>query len=125
VVVSVPYTTLRLWPRRPDYGRVVSPEGRIHTGIPARWAQRVRWPLRLARAAANRRWSHLLTLPGTRLVAPDDVSAHHWDAGDARTSIAHLERDFGSLATMDRVVVSRSSNAVFFVLRRQDDRARG
>lgn len=115
VIVSVPYTTARLFPRRPDYGRFVSPEGRLHTGVPARWGHRVLWLGTLVRAVARRELRDV-GRPGKRDVAPDDVSLHHWDLGDAATSIRRVRRDLSRIATVTSLVRRRDTNCVFLML---------
>src|SRR5256885_1066493 len=72
LLVSLPYSTLRLFPPRRDYGRVISCEGRLHTHIPFYYLHTLLWPVRLLyRLAWNRRGLQdaLCTWPGRRDVS--------------------------------------------------------
>ena len=106
LVMSVPYSTVRLFPRRPDYGRFVSPEGRLPLGVPLRWLYR----LLPARSA---------TIPP---YPRDRVDVHHWDLGFEGSTRKRLRRLLSEVYTIEGEVARRDTNCVFWVLA---PRARG
>ena len=118
VVISVPYTTTRLFPSTPDYGRIVSCKGHIYTGIPGRWWQRIRWPLRLVVRLARGQGQRAFEKPSYKDIPRDEINVHHWDLGDAKTSIRKVRTDLSKLAEVVSTDVRRNTNCVFYVLRR-------
>jgi len=115
LVISVPYTTVRFFTRRPDYGRIVSCEGQLHTGIPVRWWEVVRWPVRAIVRLARGDGAAVFAPPGMPIHPPDpkDVSVHHWDA--AGRPIRGIRDDFRRLGGVS-VRVHRDTNCAFFTI---------
>jgi SAM-dependent methyltransferase len=102
IVVSLPYSTVRLFPPRPDYGRFVSCEGRVHTGIPVRVAYRLLHPFR-----------------GQTVVQYDDnrFDVHHWDLGFKGSSRRQVRRMIETNFDITDERAHRDTNCVFYVLR--------
>ena len=123
LVVSVPYSTVRLFPPRATYGRIVSCEGRVLTHIPLHAADVVVWPARalyqlLVQRTGLRQALARRTLP----TYPDDCfDVHHWDLGIAPTTRRVVRQIFKKTfdVTDERPYVN--TNCVFFTLRPRPD----
>jgi methyltransferase family protein len=119
LVVSLPYSTVRLFPPRTTYGRIVSCEGRLHTRVPLYVADRLLWPLRaghrlLVGRVGIRRALEARTMPAY----PDDrFDVHHWDLGVAPTTRSAVRRIFQKQFVIADERAYVNSNCVFFVLR--------
>ena len=122
LVISMPYPTIRLFPPRPKYGRIISCEGRLFTYLPwqlyrdafnfLRFLKRV-WRYRFRIALA---WHAAFKKPEW---PSDKVDVHHWDlsqSGTGREQVKHiLSRQ---LTFMDEKIYI-NTNCVFFILRRR------
>jgi len=119
LVVSLPYSTLRLFPPRRDYGKVISCEGRLQTHIPLHYIHRLLWPLRVLYRLAVQRHALRSALASVIPSYPDDkFDVHHWDLGVAPTTRRFVRK----VLQTQFVIVSEkayvNTNCVFFVLRK-------
>ena len=121
LLVSVPYSTIRLFPSRPDYGRFVSCEGRIPTHIPYTVVQVLR---------TFRRGLYRLLLQGRIKDAfevcrifpdyPDDkYDAHHWDVGVWPTTRSAIRKIFQDHFTLLEEKAYVNTNCVFYILQKR------
>lgn len=118
-LISLPYSTIRLFPPRPDYGRVVSCEGRLPTGIPIRYYDYARWPVRVLYRLARGDRRRALQPPGMSPQPEDRFDLHHWDLGYGATSVRRTARVFAEVFDVERIVPYRNTNCVFYVLSRK------
>jgi hypothetical protein len=119
LVVSLPYSTLRLFPPRSDYGRVVSCEGRLHTHIPLYYIHGLLWPLRVLYRIAFKRYALSNALAESVIpIYPDDTfDVHHWDLGVWPTTRRRVKEVLGGQFAIVSEKVYVNTNCVFFVLR--------
>jgi SAM-dependent methyltransferase len=119
LVTSMPYSTVRLFPPRSTYGRVISCEGRVHTHVPLHVADVMIWPLRaLYRALVQRSGlRHALAQRTFPVYADDRVDVHHWDLGVAPTTRSVVRRLLADQFLIDEERAFVNTNCVFFVLR--------
>jgi len=134
LVVSLPYTTLRFWPKRdrhgvpiPLYGGIWG--GRIMTGIPYYWLQilmtGVRAGVRLL--AKLFQWRRYTFRQCFALVSPhpnppeDRFDQHHWDLGFLPTTRKAVRAVFTRHFSLIEEAADIYANCVFFILR--NDRA--
>ena len=99
LLVSLPYSTLRLFPPRRNYGRIVSCEGRLHTHI----------PLYVLHTLLLRR-SVLPTYPD------DKFDVHHWDLGILPTTRRAVRKIFTQQFSLVLEKAYVNTNCVFFAL---------
>ena len=100
LLVSLPYSTLRLFPPRNNYGRIISCEGRLHTHIPLYFL-------------------HTLLLRRSVLPTyPDDkFDVHHWDLGIRPTTRRAVRKIFAQQFDVVLEKAYVNTNCVFFALR--------
>jgi len=117
LVLSVPYTTLRLFD---PHGRIVSCEGRFQTGVPMYQFYRLAVPLLFFY-----RWlvkglppGVAIRVPGIPDYADDRFDVHHWDLGYQPTT-RRLVREIlrKEYSILDEQVYLRT-NCVFFTLKK-------
>lgn len=122
LVISMPYPTIRLFPRRSKYGRIVSCEGRLYTYLPwnlyrdafnfLRFLKRIgRYKLHLASA-----WRDAFNEPKWPSTKYD---VHHWDLSRTGTSRRDVRRILSKHATLIEQKVYYDTNCVFFTLERR------
>ncbi len=129
VVVSLPYSTIRLFPPRGRSHAVLSCEGRLHTGLPYYALQAVLTVVRglyrtLVRREPPRR--AFAFYPAFVAYPADRHDVHHWDLGTWPTTRRRVRAVFARHFAVIEEHVERETNCVFFVLRlRHDDRGAG
>jgi SAM-dependent methyltransferase len=118
LVVSVPYSTVRLFPSRATYGRVVSCEGRLHTHIPLHVADILVWPVRALHRVVVQRLGFRQALARRTLPRyPDDrFDVHHWDLGIAPTTRSVVRRILREQYVITAEQTCVDTNCVFFTL---------
>lgn len=116
VLISLPYSTIRLFPARPDYGRIVSCEGRISTAIPIRYYDYARWPFRVVARLLRGDTARAFQMPGMNPMPEDRFDLHHWDLGYGATSIRRTAELFADVFTVEQIFVYRNTNCVFYEL---------
>lgn len=116
-LISLPYTTVRLFPKSKRYGRIVSCEGRLITGIPS-WAAQpfatlLRGFRRLLQGYNPRKAFEYYVFPEY----PDETfNRHHWDAGAYPTTRRRIREVIRKhFAILDEVVYLRT-NCLFLIL---------
>jgi hypothetical protein len=118
IVISIPYTTIRLFPKRINYGRVISCEGRLMTNIPYYY---LNIPLDILRFFKSLLSTRSLSVAKSKLRFglinyPDSFQGHHWDCGfwPFRPSVVRrlLANDF--IIHSEKVYVI--TNCIFWVL---------
>jgi len=118
LVVSIPYTTIRLFPGRSKYGRIISCEGRIYTHIPYFFLQWVRPFIRgIYRIVMKRqvRGAFEIGIPEF----PDDrYDVHHWDLGFWPTTRGRVRNILKKRFTIVEEKAYVDTNCVFFVMKR-------
>lgn len=129
IVLSLPYSTVRLFPPRSNVQwrshagalerlGIISAEGRVRTGIPI---SRIQPLLTVARAAYKlaRRAPLRDALRPYRIepVADDRFDVHHWDLGLAPTTRSRFRRDLRARFDIVKEATDGETNAAFFVLR--------
>jgi hypothetical protein len=123
-VISLPYTTLRLFPRRAKFGRCISCEGRLHTGVPA-WAMQpfatlLRACMRLMKRHSLGEALEYYVLPEY----PDDrFDRHHWDAGSYPTTLRRIREVMSVHFKIVEETKYLDTNCVFFVLAHKPDQS--
>jgi SAM-dependent methyltransferase len=130
LVVSLPYTTLRFWPRcKPGTAGVALHGGRwggrIMTGIPYYYAQIAMTAVRAAWRLAMKplRWRARTLAQCLELVSPhpdppeDRCQEHHWDLGFLPTTRRAVRTVFARHFTLVEETVDLYTNCVFFVAR--------
>jgi len=119
LVVSVPYSTVRIFPTRGDYGRVFFCEGRVLTHIPL-WVVRPLADLamglwRILACRCFRSAFRFFKLPEY----PDDrVDVHHWDLGWTATIRGTVRNIFLKHFELIEERTCVNTNCVFFILRK-------
>ncbi|MBN1866984.1 methyltransferase domain-containing protein [Candidatus Sumerlaeota bacterium] len=96
MIVALPYSTIRLFPHRCTYGRFVSCDGRVLTGIPFSWVQRIVTVVRGVYRFVVLRYTWKGSFRYYRIQeAPDDrFDVHHWDLGYRPTTPKDARRVF-------------------------------
>jgi predicted SAM-dependent methyltransferase len=118
IVFSVPYSTIRLFPERPDYGKTVSCEGRVYTAIPYHRIQLFLTILRgfyrlLIKKSEFKKACEYFRVPDQ----PDeDVNIHHWDAGFHPTTIKEIQNILLKYFNIIEQKIYINTNCVFFVI---------
>ena len=115
-LISLPYSTIRLFPARPDYGRVVSCEGRIATRIPIRYYDYARWPFRAVYRLMKGDRSRAFQPPGMNPMPEERFDLHHWDLGYRATSVRRTARVFAEVFDVHKISIYRNTNCVFYEL---------
>lgn len=118
MIVSLPYSTIRLFPERPDYGRIVSCEGRLMTRVPYSSIQPLLTLLRgLKRLLRGRPLDDVFEPYAIPRFPDDKVDVHHWDLGfrpTTRRVVRAILRRYFEIVD-ERAYVN--TNCVFFDLR--------
>jgi predicted SAM-dependent methyltransferase len=122
LVVSLPYSTVRLFPKRYSYGRILSCEGRLQTHIPYFSVQPI---LRLFRGLYKtifRRSNYREAFRPFEIPPyPDDkFDVHHWDLGYRATSRKLVRRIFAKHFVVVEEICYFDTNCVFFILKVPD-----
>lgn len=119
-LISLPYGTVRLFPKSAKFGRIVSCEGRVHTGIPL-WAAQpfvtmARGLKRLLLGGKGFREAfEYYKLPE---YPDDEFMQHHWDAGTYPTTRKKIRQVVRNHFTIVEETVYLNTNCIFFLLRR-------
>lgn len=119
-LISLPYGTIRLFPKSKEFGRFVSCEGRVLTGIPIWVAQPFLTVIRgfkrlLFDGKAPREAFEYYKMPE---YPDDDFIQHHWDAGTFPTTRRCIRQVFRKHFTIINEVVYLNTNCIFFLLER-------
>ena len=124
LVISLPYPTVRLFPPRPKYGKVVSCEGRIYTYLPQYFYTPVaKFYIFLKRIILYkfdvvRAWRSTFKPPEY----PDDkADVHHWDLGCWRTRRSMVRRIIRKHFKILHEKVYINTNCVFFTLEKRSN----
>ncbi|MBI3637923.1 MAG: methyltransferase domain-containing protein [Candidatus Rokubacteria bacterium] len=119
LVVSLPYSTIRLFPPRPRYGRVLSCEGRLHTGMPTYVIQAgltvARGFYRTVRLREHPRKAFAFYRSFPNYPA-DRHDVHHWDLGVWPTTRRRVRQVFARFFDVIDERPYLGTNCVFFVL---------
>ncbi|TSA09135.1 MAG: hypothetical protein D4R73_07320 [Deltaproteobacteria bacterium] len=118
ILISVPYTTIRLFPERSDYGKVISCEGRLMTRIPYYC---LNIPLDISRFFKTLLFSGSVSDARSQLRFgltdyPDSFQGHHWDCGFWRFRPAVIRRLLADDFIVHREKVYVNTNCIFWVL---------
>jgi SAM-dependent methyltransferase len=123
LVISLPYSTVRLFPSRSNYGKIVSCEGRIYTYIPCFITRQLLpclSPLSLLRAAYRLIVSKkrpLFMYPPFGPNWPDDkFDIHHWDLGYWPTSRSVVRKILQQHYLLCKEKAYINTNVVFYIL---------
>jgi SAM-dependent methyltransferase len=122
LIVALPYSTIRLFPHRRAYGRVVSCEGRILTGVPFSWVQGIVTVVRGIWRFAVLRYTWKGSFRYYRIQeAPDDrFDVHHWDLGYRPTTPKDARRVFEKHFQVLEEKRCLRLNTMYFVLRKME-----
>lgn len=120
LIVSLPYSTIRLFPPRSDYGKIISCEGRLKTHMPFSYAQPfltlLRGVYRLSKGQNLRSAFQYFVYPKY----PDDnLEVHHWDLGFYPTTIRATRKKFAKYFQVIEEKASVQMNCVFFILKKR------
>jgi hypothetical protein len=122
-LVSVPYSTIRLFPKDKRYGAFHSPRGRLPTGIPFSSVQGLITLVRGIYRFAILRYTWKGSFRPFRLNPPadeNDTTVHHWDAGYRPTDRKALREIFRKHFDVLEEKEYCPLNAIYFVMRRKD-----
>jgi SAM-dependent methyltransferase len=127
LLVSLPYSTLRLFPPRSDYGRIISCEGRVRTHIPLYFLHTLLWPARVLYRLAWKRsgWQHAIERPVLPRYPDDKFDVHHWDLGIFPTTRRAVRKIFAQQYEIVFEEAYVNTNCVFFALRSPAPERRG
>jgi hypothetical protein len=120
LVISVPYTTIRLFPERPDYGKVISCEGRVMTFIPYYF---LNVPLDILRFCKSLLVNRSYRQARSKLRFgftdyPESFQGHHWDCGFWPFRPAVVRRLLAEDFIIHREKIYVNTNCIFWVLSR-------
>lgn len=118
LAISVPYTTVRLFPDRPNYGRLVSCEGRLLTHIPFYFVNIPHDLLRFAKTLLKKRSLKEAKdrLRFGRQDYPDSYHGHHWDCGFWPFRPSKIRRMLSENFAIRLEKVYVNTNCIFWVL---------
>ena len=121
VVVSLPYSTLRLFPKRADYGRIVSCEGRLRTHLPMYFFQPLLRTIRgLKRILVDRKGlASAFEFYGIGEFPDDAFDVHHWDLGYSPTTRRSVRPIFRRTFLIVEEKAYVNTNCVFFILKKR------
>ena len=124
LVLSIPYPTIRLFPARTKYGRIVSCEGRLYTYLPLQPYQDLINFLRFLKRLIRFRF-HVFSAWRAAFIKSDlpdnKLDVHHWDLsqrGAGRRVVREILRKHFRLI-MEKAYVN--TNCVFYVLERPSE----
>jgi len=119
LIISLPYTTLRFFPPRPDHGRVISCEGRLKVRLPYSVLQLALTPLSVSwRLLKGIKPAKAFEVFGCLPPLPDDhFQSHHWDLGYWPTTRREIRKLLRSRMTLVEERAYLDDNCVFYVLR--------
>ena len=118
MVVSLPYSTIRLFPERSKYGRIVSCEGRLRTYIPFYWIQPMLTLTRAIYRILRGRFRDAFEYVKIREWPDDRIDVHHWDLGWHPTTRKVVREIFAKHFTVVEEKAYVNTNCVFFILRK-------
>jgi hypothetical protein len=118
LVISVPYTTIRLFPERPDYGKIISCEGRLMTHIPHYF---INIPLSILRFSKSVLMREGFQAAKSRLhfgaeQYPETFHGHHWDCGFWPFRPSMVRKALMKNFIIHREIIYVSTNCIFWVL---------
>lgn len=121
LVVSLPYTTIRLFPKRSKYGKFISCEGRLYTYIPCYYIQPTLTLLRGLKQIFKRGGANL-EFPFKYYVIPkypdDKFDVHHWDIGFYPTTRRAIRKIFLRYFIIVEEKVYINTNCIFYILKK-------
>lgn len=120
MVVSLPYSTIRLFPERSNYGKFVSCEGRLYTYIPYYYVQPILTLLRgIYRIAVKRSGLRDAFEYYTIPEYPDNkFDVHHWDLDFDLNTRKTVEKIFAKHFTIVEEKTYINTNCVFYILKK-------
>lgn len=119
LVVSLPYASIRLFPKNKNYGRIISCDGRLKTRIPWAWVQPVYSLLRGIYRFLILRYTFKGSFRFYRIpdLPDEEIVLHHWEVGRSPTTRKFVRAIFEQHFTILEEGLYPETNAVFFVLR--------
>jgi len=121
LLVSIPYSTVRLFPPRNKYGKIISCEGRIHTYIPMHIFTSLTYPLRIFYRLVIKRQGFTKALE--KLDVPhypdDEFVAHQWDLALKPTTRKFVRKIFEEHFSVLEETIYVNTNCVFYALKRK------
>lgn len=125
LLVSVPYSNIRFLPARPDYGKFLSCEGRIMTGLPWYALNFFQNPLRVvSRFMRGWGWKRAFKLDSLPVFPDDKYDVHHWDVGFFPTRASVVRRVMAEHFTLVQEKCYLDTNCVFYLLRKEGNHAK-
>jgi septum formation topological specificity factor MinE len=122
LIISLPYSTLRLFPERQDYGRIASCEGRIYTFIPIGWI----YPLYALARGIHRfiikkeNFKEAFVFTPFKQYPDDRFDVHHWDLGYQPNLQKKLSKIFKKHFLLEEKKIYINTNCIFYILKKLD-----
>lgn len=122
LILSLPYSTIRLFPKRKKYGGLVSCEGRLYTFVPYKYFQNVFGMILKGfyRVIFQKyKWGEAFKVIKIPEYPDDKLDVHHWDLGfkgtDRKTVRSILKKHFKLIEEK----VYYNTNCVFYILEKE------
>lgn len=120
MVVSLPYSTIRLFPERNNYGKLISCEGRLFTYIPYYYVQPILTLLRsvyriVIKRSGLRNAFKYYAIPEYH---DDKFDVHHWDLGFYPTTRKRVRKIFAKHFTIIEEKPYINTNCVVYILKK-------
>lgn len=121
LVVSLPYSTIRLFPKRSRYGKIISCEGRFFTFIPFYWIQPLYTFIRglyriIFKGKSRKEAFKCFSIPESSL--EDSPKVHHWDLGFRPTTRKSIRKIMSNHLNIIEEKIYYNTNCVFYILRK-------
>lgn len=125
-IISLPYTTIRLFPQKIQNkkllaygGRILSCEGRLHTFIPFKCIEPIyifiRGMYRMIFLNQSKQQSFTPFVP---IFHDNDFKNHHWDVGCLRTGRKRVRSAIQKHFTIIKEKVHYNTNSIFYILKK-------
>lgn len=116
LVISLPYSTVRIFPKRPDYGRVVSCEGLLYTFVPFAWVYPIYGLYRFLFKKENFKKSFI---PFSQYEDDEKrLDVHRWDLGCQLNLKKRFRKIVSEYFKVEDEKVYINTNSIFYTLKK-------